>query len=45
MTTFFMAGAAGSAIGAWAYAYGGWTLASSIGFALPLLSLAYLATE
>jgi predicted MFS family arabinose efflux permease len=45
MTTFFMAGAAGSAIGAWAYAYGGWTLASSIGFALPLLALAYLATE
>jgi predicted MFS family arabinose efflux permease len=45
MTTFFMAGAAGSAIGAWAYAYGGWALASSIGFALPLLSLAYLATE
>ena len=45
MTTFFMAGAAGSAIGAWAYAYGGWTLASSIGFALPRLSLAYLATE
>jgi predicted MFS family arabinose efflux permease len=45
MTTFFMAGAAGSAIGAWAYAYGGWTLASSIGFALPLLGLAYLATE
>jgi predicted MFS family arabinose efflux permease len=45
MTTFFMAGAAGSAIGVWAYAYGGWTLASSIGFALPLLGLAYLATE
>jgi predicted MFS family arabinose efflux permease len=45
MTTFFMAGAAGSAIGAWAYAYGGWALASSIGFTLPLLALAYLATE
>ena len=45
MTTFFIAGAAGSAIGAWAYAYGGWALASSIGFALPLLALAYLATE
>jgi predicted MFS family arabinose efflux permease len=45
MTTFFMAGAAGSAIGAFAYAYGGWTLASSIGFALPLLALVYLATE
>lgn len=45
MTTFFMAGAAGSAIGAWAYAHGGWALASSIGFALPLLALGYLATE
>jgi predicted MFS family arabinose efflux permease len=45
MTTFFMAGAAGSAIGAWAYAYGGWALASSIGSTLPLLALAYLATE
>jgi hypothetical protein len=40
-----MAGAAGSAIGAWAYAYGGWAMASSMGFAPPLLALAYLAME
>ncbi|MET0675641.1 MAG: hypothetical protein ABW175_07570 [Bradyrhizobium sp.] len=40
-----MAGAAGSTSGARACAYGGWTLASSIGFALPVLALAYLATE
>jgi predicted MFS family arabinose efflux permease len=45
MTTFFLAGAAGSAIGAWAYAYGGWTLAAAVGGALPLAALLYLATE
>ncbi|WP_024509348.1 MFS transporter [Bradyrhizobium sp. ARR65] len=45
MTTFFLAGAAGSAIGGWAYVQGGWTLAASIGGALPLLALIYLATE
>jgi len=45
MTTFFLAGAAGSAIGGWAYASGGWTLASSIGIALPLAALVYWATE
>ena len=45
MTTFFLAGAAGSAIGAWAYVHGGWTLAACIGGLLPLLALIYLATE
>jgi predicted MFS family arabinose efflux permease len=45
MTTFFLAGAAGSAVGAWAYAYGGWALAGAIGGALPLVALIYLATE
>ena len=45
MTTFFLAGAAGSAIGAWAYAHGGWTLAAWIGGLLPVLALIYLATE
>jgi predicted MFS family arabinose efflux permease len=45
MTTFFLAGAAGSAIGGWAYASEGWALTASIGMALPLLGLAYLATE
>jgi hypothetical protein len=38
-------GAAGSAVGGWAYATGGWALASSIGAALPIASLIYLATE
>ena len=37
---FFMAGALGSAVGAWAYAHGGWALASRIGLGLPLIALA-----
>jgi len=45
MTTFFLAGAAGSAVGAWAYAHGGWTFAACIGGLLPMLALIYLATE
>ncbi|MGI4951232.1 MAG: MFS transporter [Janthinobacterium lividum] len=45
MATFFMAGAAGSAIGAWSYAKGGWALTSWIGFALPLVAFAYFLTE
>jgi predicted MFS family arabinose efflux permease len=45
MATFFLAGAAGSAIGGWAYATGGWALASSIGAAMPIAALIYLATE
>jgi len=45
MTTFFLAGAAGSAIGGWAYAYGGWTLVAWIGMGLPLVALVYLATD
>ncbi len=40
IATFFMAGALGSAVGAWAYARGGWPLASRIGLALPLIALA-----
>jgi predicted MFS family arabinose efflux permease len=45
MTTFFIGGAIGSALGGWAYAHGGWMLASRIGFALPVLALGYFATE
>ena len=45
MTTFFLAGAAGSAVGGWAYANGGWNWVSWIGIAFPLAALAYLATE
>jgi len=45
MTTFFIGGAIGSALGGWTYAYGGWVLASRVGFALPVLALGYFATE
>lgn len=45
MATFFAAGAAGSAVGAWAFAQGGWTLASAIGLALPVAGLLYALTE
>ncbi|WP_027524333.1 MFS transporter [Bradyrhizobium sp. Ec3.3] len=45
MATFFTAGAAGSALGGFAFAHGGWTLASSIGFALPAAALIYAAFE
>jgi predicted MFS family arabinose efflux permease len=45
MATFFLAGAAGSGVGAWAFARGGWELASCIGLALPVAALIYFATE
>ena len=45
MTTFFVAGAAGSGIGAFVYAHGGWMLAAALGTALPLAALAYSFTE
>ncbi|MGY3150038.1 putative MFS family arabinose efflux permease [Bradyrhizobium sp. USDA 3397] len=45
MATFFAAGAVGSAVGAWAFAQGGWTLASAIGLALPVAGLLYALTE
>jgi predicted MFS family arabinose efflux permease len=45
MATFFAGGAIGSALGGWAFAQGGWLLASWIGFALPVAALIYFATE
>jgi predicted MFS family arabinose efflux permease len=45
MATFFIGGALGSAVGGWAYAQGGWTLASWIGVALPVAALVYACTE
>lgn len=45
MATFFVGGAAGSAAGAWAYAQGGWRLASMVGAALPVAGLIYASTE
>ncbi|MBV8651346.1 MAG: MFS transporter [Alphaproteobacteria bacterium] len=45
MAIFFAGGAVGSALGAWAYAQGGWLMASSVGLALPVLALLYFTTE
>lgn len=45
MTTWYIGGAIGSAVGGWSYAQGGWLLASCIGLALPIAGLLYYATE
>lgn len=45
MAVFFIGGAAGSALGVWAYAYGGWLTASVLGIAMPLVALLYYFTE
>ncbi|WP_338556348.1 MFS transporter [Paenibacillus sp. KS-LC4] len=45
MAIFFIGGAVGSFLGGWAYAYGGWTLASLIGIALPVIAFLYYLTE
>ena len=45
MATFFCGGAIGSAVGVWAYAEGGWLLASLIGLGLPAIALTYALTE
>jgi predicted MFS family arabinose efflux permease len=45
MAFFFAGGAIGSAAGGWAYAVGGWQLASWIGIALPGLALVCYGTE
>ncbi|MFB9952861.1 MFS transporter [Rhizobium puerariae] len=45
MAIFFCGGAIGSAVGAWAFAEGGWLAASTIGLSLPVVALAYSLTE
>ncbi|MGS0740987.1 MFS transporter [Glaciimonas sp. GG7] len=45
MALFFAGGAIGSALGGWAYVYGGWGLVSWCGFVMPLLALLYYFTE
>ena len=45
MTTFFIGGAIGSALGGWSYAHGGWSLTSWVGFALPVAALSYFLTD
>lgn len=45
MALFFLGGAAGSALGSWTYARGGWPLAAAVGAALPALAFAVCLTE
>lgn len=45
MASFFMGGAACSALGAWAYAQGGWTLACWAGFVLPVVALVFFLAK
>jgi predicted MFS family arabinose efflux permease len=45
IATIFVGGAFGSSVGAWAYAQGGWTLTSYVGFAMPMCALLSFATE
>ncbi|MCG0996579.1 MAG: MFS transporter [Acetobacter persici] len=45
MAIFFMGGAAGSALGSWAYAHGGWPLAAALGAAFPALAFIVCLTE
>ena len=45
IATIFIGGAAGSALGAWSYAYGGWPFAAWAGLCLPAAALVVFATE
>ncbi|MFL6673405.1 MAG: MFS transporter [Massilia sp.] len=45
MATFFLGGAAGSALGAWSYAHWGWGAAAIVGMCMPTAALLYFATE
>ena len=39
LSTLFVGGAVGSALGAWAYARGGWPLACCVGLIPPIIAL------
>jgi predicted MFS family arabinose efflux permease len=45
IAAFFLGGAAGSAVGGWAYATGGWSLAAVFGLAPPFLAFLYALTD
>jgi predicted MFS family arabinose efflux permease len=45
MATFFLGGAAGSALGGWSFARWGWMGAALIGMSLPAAALLYFVTE
>ena len=45
IASLFCGGALGSALGGWAYARGGWPLASGLGIAMPAVALLFYLTE
>jgi predicted MFS family arabinose efflux permease len=45
MSVFFVGGAIGSTVAGWAFAAGGWAMASWIGFIFPIVALAFFLTE
>lgn len=45
IATFFLGGAAGSALSGWLFAQGGWTLLAGVGLSLPLLGWLYWLSE
>jgi len=45
IAALFVGGALGSAVGGWAYAEGGWPLASGIGLVMPLVAFLYALTD
>ena len=45
IATIFIGGGAGSLLGGWSYARGGWPLASWVGFVMPLTALFFFFTE
>ena len=45
ISMIFIGGAAGSAIGAWAYAHGGWSFAAWAGLILPAAAFVVFLTE
>ena len=45
IASYFVVGALGSGLGAWAYARGGWALASAFGLAFPVAALVFFTTE
>jgi len=40
-----MGGAFGSAVGGYAYSYGGWVLSTMTGLVLPIIAMVYFMTE
>jgi len=45
IATIFVGGAVGSALGAWSFEHGGWSLTSWTGFLMPMSAFAYFLTE